>query len=301
MKDTTILHLLMPTFNRAHILESTLENVMDQDCDESNWHLTVVDNCSTDNTVDILRRYSKIYNNFDYVVNESNLGLFGNLNRCIDLSKTKKFMIIHSDDSIENNLVTSAIEISKKLPGSGLIFGQSKVYISENDELLQTWYSSDLFSRGIHQIDNIAFMDALLSSGSTFFFAPSVIYDKFFFGSDLRYSLDYSFSSDLDLWMKVALKQGKVGIYDKPLVTCHIHKERLSEKHAKQMRLEYIDVCKKYLKFIQQNPQQHSLSKSAISFIKIKLLIFKFVINFRLVPGFKARRKIATILNKLSW
>lgn len=300
MKILPKLHLLLPTYNRSHILESTLENVMNQDCHPAYWQITVVDNNSTDNTIEILSKYSKIYNNFDYVINESNIGLFGNLNRCIDLSRTKKFMIIHSDDSVEINLVSRAIYIAEMLPDAGLIFGQSKVYISENDELLQNWYSSDIFTKGIYKINNTSFMDALLSSGSTFFFAPSVIYDKDFFGDDLRYSLDYSFSSDLDLWMRAALKKGNIGIYDKPLVTCHIHQDRLSEMHAKKMRLEYIDVCSKYLELIENNPQYHNLSKNIIILIKIKLLIFKFVIKNSLVPGFKARRKIATFFNKLS-
>ena len=102
----------------------------------------------------------------------------------------------------------------------GIIYGVMAIETGLSP--LQAFLMSSIIFGGASQI---VFLQ-LLSSGSTFFFAPSVIYDKDFFGDDLRYSLDYSFSSDLDLWMKAALKKGSIGIYDKPLVTCHIHQER---------------------------------------------------------------------------
>lgn len=299
MKISPQLHLLLPTYNRAHILESTLENVLNQDCDISLWHLTVVDNCSSDRTEEILKKYEKKHKNFDYTINDSNLGLFGNLNRCIDLSRTKKFMIIHSDDTVEKDLVSRAIEISKFFSNCGMIFGQSKAFLAASDETIENWNSSNLFGKGMHKITNNQFFNALMSSGSNFIFAPSVIYEKDFF-NDLRYSLEYSWTSDLDLWFKASKKKGFIGVYDKPLLTCHIHSERLSEKHSKKMRLEYLEVCKNYLNLMGSDYNIYGFKKKDLIMIYFKLLIYKIVISLGLVPGFKARRQISKFINKIS-
>ena len=67
MSNLLKLHVLMPTFNRADLLDQTLRQVLNQDCDESLWKLTVIDNASTDKTKEILKKYSNLNNNFERI------------------------------------------------------------------------------------------------------------------------------------------------------------------------------------------------------------------------------------------
>jgi glycosyltransferase involved in cell wall biosynthesis len=55
MKDSPFFSIVIPTYNRAALIETTLESVFRQTY--RNYEVIVVDNCSTDNTDDVLAPY----------------------------------------------------------------------------------------------------------------------------------------------------------------------------------------------------------------------------------------------------
>lgn len=272
---------------------------MAQDADLSLWHLTVVDNFSDDGTVELLKHYVDRFTNVDFTVNELNLGLFGNLNRCMDLARTKKYMIIHSDDRVAPNLVSRALQAIDDFPDTGMIFGACSAYIEDTGEILERWYSSPILGEEDRLMSHRTFISALLSSGSNFIFPPTVIYDRDLFTPDLRYSMAYRFTSDLQLWLDAASRGSKFAYYSDPLITCSIHKGRLSHKNAKPMRLEYVSICRNYLRKLRDSPDLHELGSKAMHLIRLKLFIFEIVIRLGLVPSFKTRRWIAMIIEKM--
>lgn len=78
------LTLAIPTYNRADILDKTLELIVsDSDFDER-VEIVISDNCSTDNTASIVEKYTTKYSNIIYSRNEINIG--GELNFCKVLS-----------------------------------------------------------------------------------------------------------------------------------------------------------------------------------------------------------------------
>lgn len=293
------LHLLLPTYNRVDILPNTLDMIMAQDADLSLWHLTVVDNYSDDGTAELLQHYADRFPNIDFTVNKRNLGLFGNLNRCMDLALTKKYMIIHSDDWVAPTLVSRALQAIDDFPDAGFMFGPCRAYIEETGEILERWHSSSFMGEEDRFMSHRTFISALLSSGSNFIFPPTVIYDRDLFTPDLRYPMNYRFTSDLQLWLDAASRGSKIAYYSDPLITCSIHKGRLSHKNAKPMRLEYVSICRNYLRKLRDDPDLHELDQKAMLLIRLKLFIFEIVIRLGLVPNFKTRRWIAVILEKM--
>lgn len=294
------IHLLMPTYNRANILPSTLKMMMDQDASPALWHLTVVDNCSNDRSLELLQEYSEKYPNFDFQINEKNLGLFGNLNRCMDLACTEKYMIIHSDDIVKKKLVSRALKAINDFPDAGMIFGSSGVHFSKTGTTLEKWHPSVSLADFDREISSRQFMTELMTCGSNFIFAPTVIYNKKLFTADLRYDEGYKYSSDFKLWLDAASIGMKIGYYSEPLIDCNVHEDRLSNENAKLMRLEYLDICKKYLAILKADPRLHELRPKALSAIRVKLLIYETAIRLNIKPSYKLRRIIAGFFEKLS-
>ena len=74
--EEVLVSVCVPVYNGANTIEETIKSIIDQTY--KNIEIIVVDNCSTDNTVSILRAIDderlKIY------VNDSNLGMEGNWN-----------------------------------------------------------------------------------------------------------------------------------------------------------------------------------------------------------------------------
>lgn len=89
----------IPTYNKPLQLERAIESVIQQDM-FNECQLLVVDNDSREGetpTTQLMRKYAS---NSDilYYRNDINLGMYGNWNRCFELSDCKYLLLLHTDD-----------------------------------------------------------------------------------------------------------------------------------------------------------------------------------------------------------
>lgn len=70
-ESRTLLSICIPTYNRACVLEKTLESIVRQLEDEI--EIVISDNCSTDNTEEVGRTYAEKYDSIRYYRNEVNV------------------------------------------------------------------------------------------------------------------------------------------------------------------------------------------------------------------------------------
>ena len=87
----------IPVFNGEAFIGQTLESVARQTLRPD--RVLVLDNCSTDRTEEIVRNFKDLA--CEFIRNPTNLGLFGNLNRCLEFAAETEFLhILHADDAI---------------------------------------------------------------------------------------------------------------------------------------------------------------------------------------------------------
>lgn len=86
MEPPIILSICIPTYNRAAILEKTLQNIINQNCFDNRTEIIISDNCSTDCTKEISLNYSEKFHNIKYFCNIENLGFDKNIKRSFDLA-----------------------------------------------------------------------------------------------------------------------------------------------------------------------------------------------------------------------
>src|SRR6266404_9230804 len=110
---------VIPVFNGGKFIRQTLESVAKQTLRPD--RLIVLDNCSTDNTEQIVQSYQDI--KCEWIRNPKNLGLFGNCNRALEFAAEAKYLnLLCADDLIEPafyETLTRELESSK---GRGLAF-----------------------------------------------------------------------------------------------------------------------------------------------------------------------------------
>ena len=88
----------IPVFNGEPFILQTLASVARQTLRPD--RVVVLDNCSTDRTEEIVKNFTGI--KCEFIRNEKNLGLFGNLNRCLELAPETEFLhLLHADDLIK--------------------------------------------------------------------------------------------------------------------------------------------------------------------------------------------------------
>ncbi len=91
-----LVSVLLTSYNRAPYIASSIESVLAQTFGD--FELLITDNCSTDGTADIARSYERLDTRVRVVVNERNLGQFGNRNRAAELAGAPLLKYHDSDD-----------------------------------------------------------------------------------------------------------------------------------------------------------------------------------------------------------
>lgn len=94
--ESPLLTVLVTSYNREQYLAASIESVLAQTW--SDFQLIVVDDRSTDGTVEIARHYEHLDSRVRVVINDRNYGQFANRNRAASLVTTEFFKFHDSDD-----------------------------------------------------------------------------------------------------------------------------------------------------------------------------------------------------------
>ena len=102
-----LVSVAIPVFRGARHIRSAIDSVLAQTF--TDFELLVVDNCSDDETVDIISSY--LDPRIVLVRNTDNIGAEGNWNRCLSLAKGKYIKILPHDDILEPTCLEEQIEV----------------------------------------------------------------------------------------------------------------------------------------------------------------------------------------------
>src|SRR5438552_8302595 len=107
----------IPTYNGAAYLTDCLDSVVSQTY--SSFEVLVVDDCSADASAEIARTYARRDSRIRVFVNETNLGLVGNWNRCVQLARNEWIKFVFQDDLIRpeclERMLAVAVESGKPI------------------------------------------------------------------------------------------------------------------------------------------------------------------------------------------
>jgi Glycosyl transferase family 2 len=95
----------IPVYNGADSIGRAIDSVLTQTF--RNFECVVVDNNSTDNTVERVRAYSDP--RIRIVCNRRNLGLVGNHNKCVEVATGRLIQFVHADDWLLPNCLARLV------------------------------------------------------------------------------------------------------------------------------------------------------------------------------------------------
>jgi glycosyltransferase involved in cell wall biosynthesis len=123
-----IISICVPTYNGSQFLAECLDSILLQTF--LNFELVIVDDRSSDRTVEIAQSYADKDIRITVIENTQNLGLVGNWNRCIELSQCEWVKFVFQDDKIAPNCLERMLVEST--PDCDLVFCQRN-FIFEAD------------------------------------------------------------------------------------------------------------------------------------------------------------------------
>lgn len=93
------LDIFLVTYNRTGDLENTLKQIFAVDSPIKNLDVTILDNCSTDGTSELIQEYKNKYSNITHLRNSINIGGNANIARAFELAEKDYVWVICDDDS----------------------------------------------------------------------------------------------------------------------------------------------------------------------------------------------------------
>lgn len=91
-----LVSIVTPTYNCSKYIEKTIKSVINQTY--KNWEMIIVDDCSTDNTEKIVRKYQQQYPNIIYKILDKNSGAAVARNTALKNAKGRYIAFLDSDD-----------------------------------------------------------------------------------------------------------------------------------------------------------------------------------------------------------
>lgn len=128
----------IPAYNREHLIGRTIECILQQEF--SDYDVFVVDDASTDNTVGIVNQYINQDSRIKLVVNQKNLGMTRNWNRCLNLADGDLIQLMFSDDFIDADYLKLVSEKFDSMPEVGFVASSCR-YIDVEDNIIHPGYS----------------------------------------------------------------------------------------------------------------------------------------------------------------
>lgn len=121
MCSTPLFSVLMSNFNNGRYISVAIESILSQTY--SNWELIVVDDCSNDNSIEILEQYTTDRRIHIYK-NEANRGCGYTKHRCVELAQGDICGFVDADDSLSCDAVKTMVEAHLSNLSASLIYSR---------------------------------------------------------------------------------------------------------------------------------------------------------------------------------
>ncbi|MHA1819923.1 MAG: glycosyltransferase [Promethearchaeota archaeon] len=235
---SALVGIFIPVYNGEKYIEETLKSILNQTYE--NIKVTVLDDCSTDKTPNIVKAFAKKDPRVIYIRNEKNLGLAGNFLNGMKHHTIGYFYIISQDDIIRPNFLSKIMNVFVKYPEVGAVL-TSLYYIDADGRILPR---SKYFSRekpsGI-----ITFKDLVKYNINP---NPGALVIKNLVG---YYDPQYTYCFDLEYFLRLLYNKIKVYYLNDKLLLYRLHKDRATHRYNLLTREK--EVFKVYLKYLREH------------------------------------------------
>jgi hypothetical protein len=212
-KRTPRVSVAIPTFNRAQMLKDAIASVLAQTCTEI--EILVSDNASTDDTASVVASFDD--QRLRHCPLETNVGMLGNLDRCLTLGRAPHIMILHDDDLMRPTNVAAKLAVVDAHPEVAFVHS-AFAFIDVDGNVTQERMTWGLPVDPIESSET--FIRRVFAHGSRVSPSGSLIRRSAI--GDVRHESEEKAANDMGLWLRIA-RNGAAGFVDAPLVALRRH------------------------------------------------------------------------------
>jgi glycosyltransferase involved in cell wall biosynthesis len=257
-------------YNHSDYVTESIQSVLDQTY--KNVQLIVVDDFSTDDSVQIIENFIKDFPEIIFIKNKLNLGLTKSVNNAMTLAQGSFFIDLAADDILLPNCIENQLKAfqTSPLPNLAIVYGNAEL-ISENGKHQNYYFKVDSQFKTIEKRPTGNIYAALISP-KTIICSVSSMVKKSVFDELKGYDENLSYE-DYDFWIRVSRKH-TIEFIDTVLIKKRMLPNSLYESFLKSKNKHGYSthqILKKALQ-LNQNKKENKILLSKI-YIEIKIAI----------------------------
>lgn len=236
-----LVSICVPCYNHEKYISMFIESVLSQDYE--NWELIITDDCSTDNSYQLLKSYKdkriKIYKN------DKNRHLCDTLNNSFKHASGDYVCIMYTDDAMCKNKLKHDVDFMEKHKDIGVLYNNS-IWVDDYNNILETKYSAPNISQ--NEFLRLMYLKSNQISIPGMFIRANILKKVGYHNRLLRLTQDYESHVRF-------LFNTKCAISDVPTVMYRIRNDeqnlsKPSDETTNAQRIEIPFVLKQYVKNI---------------------------------------------------
>lgn len=135
--STPLVTVIVPNYNHSAYLDRRIQSILDQTFQD--FEIILMDDCSPDDSREILHRYAEKDNRIKLLFNEKNSGsTFAQWNKGVNEAQGKYVWIAESDDYCDPTLMEKLVPLMENDDQVGIAFAQSYI-VDEQDEIINSF------------------------------------------------------------------------------------------------------------------------------------------------------------------
>lgn len=231
MEQIPVVSFLMSVYNGEEYLEDALKSISAQTY--QNWECVVIDDCSTDSSPEILKRWAERDGRFRVSRNPENLRLAASLNRGLGLVRGRYIARFDADDLCAPDRLEKQLSFMDAHPE--LALSACKFFTLRGDRLHPAFVGRRCDNDGVRAM--LLFFNPILHPGVI---ARTDVMSRY------QYNPLHTCSEDLELWARIAADGGKIAIQDEYLLFYRLHDKQITATTMEKQHYEVRNIMRRF-------------------------------------------------------
>jgi|GEM_PF-2172640 glycosyltransferase involved in cell wall biosynthesis len=215
-----LVSVVITSYNYGHYICTAVDSVLAQDYE--NVEIIITDNCSTDNTLEVLERY-KDDQRVRVNQNPINIGITPNINTGISLSRGEYVVILSADDWLLAGHISRLVAVAEAHPEIGFVYATA--YLCNDDQAphsVRHVLGQTLFDYTGGR-DELGWLFA-----ACYMCLPTILFRRSLFERHGMLDESFEVASDWEITVRMILAGEKTAYLAAPLVGVRIHETQAS-------------------------------------------------------------------------
>ena len=237
MSALTKITVVTPSFNQGKFIEETIKSVISQEGDFTLEYI-IMDGGSTDETVDVIKKYERLLEKGEYPVkcrgvkliwrSEKDRGQTHAVNKGFKLATGEILGWVNSDDTYMPGAISKALEYFEKHEDVMMVYGEG-YFVDKQGEIIERYYTEPFNLKRLREICFIC--------QPTVFLRKDVLKLAGYLDEKLDFCMDYEY------WLRIAQKN-EVGFLGEYLANSRVYDETKSIGQRTEVIEEIISMLK---------------------------------------------------------